>query len=387
MARVILLTDFSEEYAKLLLKGIVKYSNEHGSWVLCQMPLSFRDVHGIEEVLKWALKWESDAIIGQFYPTDNVDIFKQHGIIAIAQDFKSRFNELPNITGNHALAGKIGANYFMQKGFKNFAFYGFNDIVWSKERCDGFRNELKKNNLADNFFEYQNDDFKELWYYESEPLTNWLKMLPKPVGLMACDDNQGHNITELCKQCNIKIPEEVAVLGVDNDEAICTLSAPPLSSISQAVEKGGYDVAALIDSLMNNPDQEYHDIIVEPTSVITRQSTDIYATSDSYISIILKYIHQNADKKMNVKDLTKLVPLSRRLLEVRFKQVTGQPIYSYLLNLRIERFAQKLLESDIPIVEIAMNIGFMDYKNISRQFKNIKGHTPSEYRTLYSLQK
>ncbi len=387
MARVILLTDFSEEYAKLLLKGIVEYSKEHEPWVLCKMPLSYRDVHGIDGVLQWALKWGADAIIAQFYPTDNVSIFKEYGIVAIAQDFKTRFTEIPNITGAHTIAGKIGANYFIQKGFKNFAFYGFKNIVWSQERCEGFKNELKENNLCNSYFEYQNEEFKELWFYESKPLIDWLRILPKPIAIMACDDNQGHHITELCKQYGIMIPEEISILGVDNDESICSLSEPPLSSINQAVEKGGYETARLIEKLTGNPNAEYENIIVQPTSIITRQSTDIYATEDYHIAVVLKHIHQNSDKKLNVDDITKLVPLSRRLLEIRFKHVTGLPIYTYILNLRIEKFAQKLLENNIPIVEIAMDLEFSDYKNISRQFKKAKGCTPSDYRQAHSLKK
>jgi len=385
MARIILLTDFSEEYAKLLLKGIAKYSKEHEPWVMCKMPLSYRDLHGIEGVLQWALKWKADAIIAQFYPTDNVKVFRDNGIIAIAQDFKTRFTEIPNITGDHHLAGKIGANYFIQKGFKNFAFYGFKGIVWSQERCNGFKEELIKHGLDKNYFEYQNIDFKDLWYYEPEPLMTWLKRLPKPVAIMACDDNQGHHITQLCRQYGIKIPEEISILGVDNDEPICTLSDPPLSSLNQAVEKGGYDAAELIHKFMQQPGSKLGNVIVKPTHIITRQSTDIYATEDTYIAIVLKYIHQNTDKKININDLARLVPLSRRLLETRFKEVTEQPIYSYILNLRIEKFAQQLLESDIPIIEIAMDMGFFDYKNISRQFKRVKGCTPSDYRLKHSV--
>ncbi|NDV82042.1 DNA-binding transcriptional regulator [Bacteroides sp. 51] len=387
MARLILLTDFSEEYAKLLLKGIVQYSKEHTPWVLCKMPLSYRDVHGIEGVLEWALKWKADAIIGQFYPTDKINLFKENGIIAIAQDFKTRFKQIPNITGAHHLAGRMGASYFIQKGFKNFAFYGFKDIVWSEERCTGFKDELIVNNLGNKFFEYQNTTFKELWYYEPENLINWLKALPKPIGLMTCDDNQAHHITEICKQYEIKIPEEIAVLGVDNDDAICSLTNPPLSSINQAVEKGGYETAKLIDQLMQSPDMPYEDIIVLPTHVITRQSTDIYATNDKYIAIVLKHIHQNIDQKLNVNDISRLVPLSRRLLETKFKQVTGLPVYAYIFKLRIEKFAQTMLESSAPIVEIAMNLGLSDYKNISRQFKQVKGCTPSEYRLIHSLKR
>ena len=189
MARLILLTDFSEEYAKLLLKGIVEYSKTHTPWVLCKMPLSFREVHGMKGVLEWALNWKADAIIGQFYPHEEVEIFGKHGIITIAQDFKTRFKSIPNITGNHYLAGKMGAEYFINKGYKNFAFYGFKGVVWSDERCDGFRETINEHGHT-SYSGFINDSEKDLWYYDSENLTHWIHHLPKPVAIMACDDNQ-----------------------------------------------------------------------------------------------------------------------------------------------------------------------------------------------------
>ncbi|GHT54335.1 XylR family transcriptional regulator [Bacteroidia bacterium] len=385
MPRIILLTDLTEEYAKNLLKGIVRYSKEHEPWVLCKMPPSYHVKHGVEGVLKWAKKWKADGIIARFYNTDPVDIFRKNGIAAIAQDFKSRFTEIPNITGAHHLAGKMGADYFIQKGFKNFAFYGYKDFVWSSERCDGFLDGIRKHQLSTNFYEYQNDNLKELWYYESAPLIAWLQQLPKPVALMACDDNQGHHIAEVCKQCGIKVPEEIAILGVDNDEAVCSLSDPPLSSLNQAVEKGGYETAQLMSRMIQNPHDHYEDVVVYPTHIITRQSTDIYATNDKYISTILQYIHQNVNKKLTIDQFILLVPLSRRLLENRFKQEIGIPIYTYIMNLRIEKFAHRLLETDSSIMEITDEISYSDYKNIARQFKKIKGYTPSEYKIKNSI--
>lgn len=385
MARIILLTDLSEEYAKNLLKGIVKYSLESTPWVLCKMPLSYREKNGVEGVLEWAKEWNADGIIAQFYNTDKVGLFKENGIVAIAQDFKDRFTEIPNITGDHYLCGRMGADYFVRKGFKNFAFYGYKYIVWSEERCKGFRDELAKHKSNFHFYEYQNEDLSELWYYDSEPLMKWLESLPKPIALMACDDNQAHQISQVCKQCGIRIPEEISLLGVDNDEAICTLSDPPLSSINQAAEKGGYEAAILIERIMRNPQEKYGDVIVKPTHIVARQSTDIYSTNDKYIAVVLQYIHQNSNNKITISDLTDLVPLSRRLFENRFKEVTGLPVYTYIINLRIEKFAQKLLESNDPIIDIASDMNFVDYKNLSRQFKKIMGHTPSSYRSIHTL--
>ncbi len=385
MARVILLTDFSEEYAKRLLKGIVQYSKEHQPWILCRMPLSYRALHKVEGVLEWAKRWKADGIIAQFYNSDRVGIFKENGIVAIAQDFKSRFAEIPNITGAHHLAGKMGADYFIKKGFRNFAFYGFRNIVWSRERFEGFRDELARYGMDDKLYEYQNEDFRELWYYQSNPLIRWLEALPKPVAMMVCDDNNAHHITEVCRQRGIKIPEEISLLGVDNDEAICTLSDPPLSSLDQAVESGGYEAARLMDKLISDPDAPYEDVVVYPTHVVTRQSTDIYATNDRYVAAVLRHIHQHPNKKLNIDEMTRLVPLSRRLLEERFKQVTGLPMYTYIMNFRVDKFARELLETNRPIVEIADEHGFLDYKNIARMFKRVKGCTPSEFRLRYSL--
>lgn len=380
MARLILLTDFSEEYAKLLLKGIVEYSKTHTPWVMCKMPLSYREVNGMKGVLDWALNWKADAIIGQFYPHEEVEIFAEHGIIAIAQDFKSRFSSIPNITGDHYQAGKMGAEYFINKGYKNFAFYGFKDVVWSDERSEGFKETIRAATHSAHYSEYINASQKDLWYYDSENLINWILHLPKPVALMACDDNQAHHIAEICNHHSIKIPEEVAILGVDNDEAVCSLASPPLSSIHQAVEKGGYDVAQLIDEHLQDNSIPLRNVIVEPTHIVSRQSTNIYATKDKDITVVLKHIHNHIEDKLSVSELQRLVPLSRRLLEIKFKKVTGSSIYAYITNLRMKQFANQLLNSSEPIANIAMSLGFSESKNVSRQFKQIKGCTPSEYR-------
>lgn len=200
---------------------------------------------------------------------------------------------------------------------------------------------------------------------------------------MACDDNQGQHITEACRLYGIRIPEEMAVLGVDNDEMICEFSDPPLSSISQDAEKGGYDAARLLDHLIKNGMHDFHDIIVKPTQVITRHSTDIYATNDDHIATSLKYIHQNIDKNLHVDEVVKQVPLSRRALEKRFLEVMGYPIYKYIYNLRIEKFTQKLLDTDMSVFEIALDMGLSDSKNIARQFRQVKGCSPSEYRNQH----
>ncbi len=383
MPRIILLTDFSEDYAKRLMRGMVRYSRRHGPWVLCRMPLSYRDLHGIEGVVEWALRWKADGIIGQFYNTDRVELFRRAGIAAVAQDFRRRFTDIPNVTGTHIEAGRMGADYLLGKGFRSLGFYGFRGVVWSEERCEGFRCEIERR--GGEFSEYSNIGSDDLWFYESASLLEWLEGLPKPCAIMACDDDRGHHIVEVCKLNGIRVPEDVAVLGVDNDEIVCTLSDPPLSSIEQDVERGGYETAGLLERMIADPDGHFDDVVVRATHIVTRRSTDIYATDDAYISAALRYIHENADHRLCVEDIVARVPLSRRLLETRFRHVTGTSVYAYIQSVRIDKFAAALLEKDDSVADLALRMGFPDYKNISRAFRRIKGCTPSEYREREKL--
>lgn len=385
MHKIILLIDFSEEYSKNLLKGITRYSGEQGPWAFCRMPVFYRETVGIPGIIKWAKEWGADGIFAQLYNSPDIARFNEAGIFLIAEDLRERLKGVPNITGGYAETGRMGAEYFLKKGFRHFAFYGFKNIVWSRERAHGYEERIRQSGFQVDYFENRHARSRELWYYKPSALSNWLKSLPKPVALMACDDNQGQHITEACKLAGIRIPEEVAVLGVDNDETICHLSDPPLSTIVLNAEKAGYEAAKLMDNMIRNRRAELTDIIVEPTQVITRQSTDIYAANDRHIASALKFIHQHINNNIQVPDVLKHVPLSRRALEKRFYTMTGMPVYRYINNLRIEKFAEKLLDSEKNINEIAFESGFTDSKNISRQFKITKGCTPNEFRRKHLI--
>ncbi len=311
--------------------------------------------------------------------------FTRAGIPVIAQDFKERFTEIPNITGAYHETGRLAAEYFLKKGFKNFAFYGFNNIVWSRERAEGFEERIQEAGYSVHHYQLKDSETADLWYYKSSALSEWLKSLPKPIALMSCDDNQGHHITEAARHAGIRIPDEVSVLGVDNDEMICDLSDPALSSIELDTEKGGYEAARLMEKMVKSKVLSAPDIIVKPTQVVTRQSTDVFASKDKYVVNALKYIHGNLDKNLKVDQVLREVPLSRRSLEKRFMLTTGYPVYEYIYNQRIEKFTQKLLETDMTIFEIALDLGLSDSKNIARQFKQIKGVTPMEYRKKHVL--
>lgn len=380
MNKIILLFDISEQYGQSLLLGIVNYYKENGSALFCRMPLYYRETIGIKGILKFAKEWGAQGIIAQLEYTRHVKKIADSGIHLILEDFKERFNNFPNITGGYYEAGQMGAEYFVKKGFKNFAFYGFRNIVWSRERSEGFEAYLHERGFDVYHFEHEELHETDLWFYKPSALSKWLQALPKPIAIMACDDARGLHITEACKHADIKIPEDVVVLGVDNDEMTCNLSDPPLSSINLDTEKGGYEAARLMDLMIQGKVKKPQNVMVVPTYIVTRQSTDIASATDQHISAALNYIHKNLENDINVTHVLSQVPISRRSLEKRFLEVTGTSVYKYIFKLRMQRFSQRLLETDKRISEIALETGFTLTNNISRQFKQIHGCTPGEYR-------
>lgn len=379
--RLLFITDFTEQFAYRFLRGILDYSQGTEHWVVCKMPPSYKRQLGMEGVVAWAKEWRADVVIAQFDPEDDVTLFRKNGIVAMAQDYISKFDTIPNITGDYALTGTMAAEYFLSKGFTNFGFFGYNGVCWSDERCEAFRSRIQESCDEDtNFYMYDGQNIDNMWYYDQTELTAWLKSLPKPIAIMACDDNQGNILLQACELCGIHVPFDVAIIGVDNDEILCNMSNPSMSTINVDIERGGADAAAVAERMVKDPSYKGEDIVLQPLTVVERLSSSLFATNDKEVLMALRYIHANIDTKISVSDILSSVPISRRLLETRFKKMTGMTIYNYISVKRIDRFAQLLISSNESISEIAARLDEFDTKSISRRFKELKGCTPSEYR-------
>ena len=377
--RLLFITDFTEQFAYRLLRGILDYSKETEPWAVCKMPPIFKRDIGIEGLVEWAVQWQADVVIAQFDPDDDVSLFRKNGIVAIAQDYIRKFDNIPNITADYDSTGAMAARRFLSRGFQNFAFLGYKGVCWSEERCDGFCKALQKAGVKQ-IFVNDRQHIDSLWYSDYSGLGDWLRSLPKPIAIMACDDNQGNVLLQACNAVGYKIPAEVAIIGVDNDEILCNMSAPTLSSINVDIERGGYEAAAMAARMVKDHSYKGKDIVLRPTNIVSRMSSNVFATKDSAVLAALQYISANIDRKIMVTDVLKVVPMSRRLLEQRFLKETGSPIYQYITVLRMDRFAQLLLESNDSIAEIAARLDEPDTKSISRRFLAVKGCTPSEFR-------
>lgn len=211
-------------------------------------------------------------------------------------------------------------------------------------------------------------------------MSAWLQSLPKPVALFCCDDAHALFLAEICKICNLAIPDEIALLGVDNDELMCNISDPPISSIVLEVEKGGYAIGNLIHRQLTHEQEGAFNIVINPKRIVLRQSTERHNIRDPYVMKVVKYIDQHYHEELSIERLLAEIPLSRRNFEVKFKNELHTTIYQYILNCRCDHMAELLQTTDLPLIDIVSRVGFKDYNNVSRIFKKYKGCSPIEYR-------
>jgi len=378
MVKVLLATDFSNGFSRDLLRGVIRYIHNKPDWTLYRMPKYYKVLHGENEVLKWAKKWNVDAIIAQIDELD-LEELKNLNIPVVIQNNKKRIPGVVNLTGDYMALGAMAADYFMTLGYESFAYFGTRNTVWSRERHEGYTRRLEATGYSVNTF-WEDNDTAEDWVHNLDAIGNWLKRLPKNTAIFACNDYHALTISETCRFVGISVPDDLAILGVDNDELLCNISTPPLSSMIIDAEKGGYVVGKVIDEMLADPGKEPFNIILPPQQIITRESTKKYVVRDKYVAVAIDFIEKNYFTKITVSDILELVPISRRVFERRFKTAVGSSIYSFICNYRVEKVAELLLTTNRSIEDIAISCGFENGRNISRIFTSIKGMTPSEFR-------
>ncbi len=375
MIKVILLIDCASEFDRKLLRGIMKYSKENGPWLFYRIPSDLRMVKGREEwVMEWARKWNADAVIGRC-DEDKIGLLGRLDIPIVLQNNRTRSNVYSNLTGDYIGTGQLAAQYFQKKLFTNFAFFGVRGIIWSEERCKGFRDAVASDRCSFNAFNAEPGET-----FDRDKILFWLKGLPKPVALFCCDDAHALYITETCNMAGLRIPEEISVLGVDNDELLCGISDPPISSVELEVEQGGYQTCALLHRQIQDRTRQPFNVVINPVGIVQRQSSYLYNIKDPNVAKIVDFIDRNFSSDLDMNSILGLVPLSRRSIETKFRKEMGTTIYQYILKNRVEHLAHLLLTSDRPVFEIADEVGFGDNGNFSRIFRKMKGCSPQEYR-------
>ncbi len=375
MKKIVLLVETSREFGRQLICGVARYARINGPWSFYREPI------GLKSSIPRLTEWKPDGIIMRDSLVKKELIDLKLPTISVVHDSKYP-NYLPVVVTDAITIAKLASEHLLSKGIKNFAFCGFDNFIWSNERKRNFTNYIEESGYKVHLYNQRSNKKVYNWEKEQTQVKEWVKSLPKPVGIMACNDDRGQHILEICKLLNLKVPEEVAVIGVDNDPMICELGDPPLTSIALNVEPAGYAAAKLLGQLMDGEEMKGQQILVSATHVVQRQSTDLMAVDDVEVAKAISYIKQNAKNKILVADVVKQTNLARRSLEIRFRKVLHRSINREIRRTRVDWIIKLLIETDLPISEITSLFSFTDIEHISRYFKAETGMGLKEFRKL-----
>lgn len=371
--KVALLVETSREFGRSFLYGVARYSRTHGPWVF------YRETGGLERSIPRIKNWGADAVMTRTLK----HIEKLHSldipiIYVVHREIKD--SPYPMVLTDGKNIAEMAAEHFLDRGFRLFAYCGFDSMSWSVQRGRFFCHFITNAGFDVNIYKQPPSKTLQRWENEQSLLAEWLRGLPKPVAILACNDDRGQHVIEACKMVNIKVPEQVAVLGVDNDVLVCDLCEPPLSSIALNAEKAGYDAAELLDHLMHGGKMTAQKILVEPTHIVTRRSTDILSIQDTDVAEALRFIRNNCRSQITVEDVVDALTISRRVLEKRFRKLLNRSVLEEIRKARTDAAARMLVETEMSVSQIAEKLGYTETAHLSRYFHKEKGISPIAFR-------
>jgi LacI family transcriptional regulator len=378
--KVALLVETARGYGRGVLRGIVRYARLHGPWAFYVTPGDF------EQALPKMEQWGGTGIIACVETPRVSKSILASGLPVVAMDLSeeqlsptSPWSRVCELTSDSEGAGRLAAEHLKDKGFRSYAFVGSAGKVWSHKRQRSFCEHLAMAGFSPQV--YQGSTCRQpQWSREQQSMARWLARLPKPVGIMACDDDRGREVLEACRTARIRIPEEAAVIGVDNDELLCELSDPPLSSVALGAEQAGFEAAASLEQLMSGHAEKAGNVLARALGVVARRSTEVMLHADQEIAAALRFIHDNAGRPIRVYDVVAKLGDARRTLEIRFQNALGRSIHDEIRSARLERAKRLLLETDLPLPKVADASGFGSSSYLAVVFQKEVGQSPMKYR-------
>ena len=375
---VALIVETSLAYGRGILQGIGQYLRENGPWSVYLEQRSLYDPPP-----PWLKGWKGDGIISRASSPEMAKMIVATKIPTVDLNEEVIGLGLPLIYNDHHKIGRQAAEHLLERAFTHFGYFGFEGIDWSARRQQGFVSTVTARGFACDVFKNPGQASRHQgppqWEAELERVSQWVRDLPKPAGVMTSNDFRAVQLLDACRRAGVAVPEQVAVIGVDNDVA-CELCNPPLTSVIPDSERIGYEAAKLLDDLMNGRKPAFHEKYVPPRGIITRQSTDVTAINDSVVAEAIHFIRQHACEGIDVDDVVQMSHVSRSVLQRRFRLLMSRSIHDVILGVRLERVKQLLVDTKLSLPEIADRTGFNHSEYLSMVFKQRTGQTITAFR-------
>ncbi|CAN5571094.1 hypothetical protein BH10PLA1_BH10PLA1_01130 [soil metagenome] len=371
-----IVVDCANEFGRDIVRGITHYANLQRRWLL------FKDLQG---VLNPTTEWPKfDGAIFAGVPYDVFDYGRTHCENVVFCSGAGDPSQSPVVAIDDDAAGVLAAEHLIACRMERFAFYG----SWiqggvAAKRLNSFRRTLEARNYSCIESPFGTPRPKEWTSHSHRPaLIQWLRDLPKPVGIMTVDDTAAHDLAEACLEADIGVPDHVAIVGVNNDVLLCESAWPPLSSIDADFSRIGYAAAKILDRVFAGEvllPQDRH-VVLPPLGVVQRQSTNVLAVADRNLADAVRYIREHACDPCTVDDVLRAVPVGRRWLERKFVSQLGRSPHDTIAQVRIEAAKRLLLQEDLSIADIAGRCGYSGDKNFHATFRRLVGTTPAAFR-------
>lgn len=372
MKRIGIQIDFAGGYGRGVLRGVMQYANLRRDWEFVMPPMySLKSKKTVDPR-------SADGVIAMIHATRSIEPFANARVPVVntartigVDEMKS--HRLHTIVPDDAEVARLAYAYFSERGFRSFGFCGHPTASWSRVRCDVFAACCHRDSRS----------FSAAAAVDRVP-ERWLRSLPRPCAVLAANDRYAWNAIDTCRENGISVPEEIAVLGVDNDTLLDEMIRPTLSSIDPAAERIGLLAAETLDQLMQRKQPKQIVQEVKPNGVITRHSTDILSIADEPVAEAVRFIREHAFEQIGVDDVLDHVAMSRRNLERRFRRVMGRSLLNEIRRVRLDRACTLLRDTDVDMLRIATKSGFASQVRFSTVFKEALKQTPTEYRRSHS---
>ncbi len=381
--RVALLVESTRSYGRGLLAGIASYLRQYGSWTIYWQERGLNDPPPV-----WLADWEGDAVIARITTRQLARAIRKLSLPTVDLYGWLPGSDWPCLRADNAQVVQLAADHLLDRGFRHLAYCGLTGVNYSDERLRLFRQRIEQAGRVCHVCpspRYRQSAgiaaSEQQGVLAETDLADWLRQLPRPVGILACSDVRGQQVLTTCRELGLVVPDEVAVLGVDNNELLCNLCDPPLSSVDLNCERIGSEAAGLLASLLAGEAVPARTVLVPPRGIVTRQSTDVLAIEDREIAEVVRLIRTRACDGLTVHELLACCSLSCSSLERRFMRILGRTPKAEIVRVRLQRVMELLAQTDLSLAAIAERTGFKYPEYLSGLFKQKTGLSPGEYRS------
>ena len=377
---VALIIDPGQTYDRRIIRGVAayvqKYRRDWSLYVEDDLVARLPDLKA----------WAGDGIVANFDDRRIAQAVKSLGVPVVGvgggYGYYDDDSDIPYVRTDNRGIARLAAEHLIDLGFRRFAFCSepptrTNGFV--RERAEAFTECIAEAGFECEVFAGRFSPAKQ-WRRSQAALQKWLERLARPIGMMACTDARARHVMMACRVAGLRVPDDIAIVGVDNDDIMCELTQPPLTSIEQGAMRVGFEAAALLDEMMAGKKPHRHNTTAAPERLVARQSTDVMAVADEDVAEAIRYIRQHACDPIQVRDVLEVARMSRSTLEARFRESIGRSIHAEIRRVQIDAARRLLITTNMPIKEVVQRVGVSSVQYFTAMIRHATGQTPGEIR-------